>query len=72
MLQEIERLKAQCNYQQRILAQIEARQDKKSRERQELLDEGRRIRERLAQVQWGEAQVGAGHSCSRESLLHAR
>ena len=50
MPQEIERLEAQYKYQQRILAQIEARQEKKSKEKQELLNEGRRIRERLAQV----------------------
>jgi hypothetical protein len=48
-LQEIARLEGQRRHQQRLLAQMDARRESKGREREELVEEGCRIRERLAQ-----------------------
>ena len=47
--QEIVRLEAQKRHQQRLLAQMDARREAKGREREELLEEGRRIRRALAE-----------------------
>lgn len=50
-VQEISRLEAQKRHQQRLLQQMDARREMRSKEREELVEEGRRIRERLAEEQ---------------------
>ena len=47
--QEIARLESQRRHQQRLLAQMDARREVKGRERDELLAEGRRIKQQLAE-----------------------
>lgn len=49
--QEIARLEAQKKHQARLLAQMDARREMRSKEREELVAEGRHIRERLAEEQ---------------------
>ncbi|PSC68396.1 flagella associated [Micractinium conductrix] len=50
-LEEIARLEAQKKHQARLLAQMDARREMRSKEREELVAEGRHIRERLAEEQ---------------------
>lgn len=50
-LQEIARFEAQKRHQARLLAQMDARREMRSQEREQLVQEGRRIRERLAEQQ---------------------
>lgn len=51
LLQEIARLEAQKRHQARLLAQMDARREMRSREREELVAEGKGIKERLAEEQ---------------------
>lgn len=46
---ELARLKEQYRYQQRLLGQIESRKERRSKEKAQLLEEGRKIHECLAQ-----------------------
>jgi hypothetical protein len=48
-LQEIAKLEARKRHQQRLLSQMDVRREVRGREREELVEEGLRIRERLAQ-----------------------
>ena len=47
--QEIARLEAQRRHQQRLLKQMDERREMKGRAREELIEEGRRIKEQLAE-----------------------
>lgn len=49
--QEIARLEGQKRHQARLLAQMDARRERRGREREELVAEGKRIKERLAEEQ---------------------
>lgn len=49
LVQEIARLEARKRHQQRLLAQMDERREMRSQARRELVEEGRHIRERLAE-----------------------